>query len=154
MRTTNGEDFPCPPHEAGILVVSPYNVQVNHLASVLPEGARVGTVDKFQGQEAPIVLVSMATSDAECLPRDIEFLFSANRLNVALSRAQCLAVVFANPKLLETPCRTIDQLRLVNKFCHLVEFATGFALKGSQPGRLVYTGNKRGSTILEPRLQH
>jgi uncharacterized protein len=111
-----------------ILVVSPYNVQVNHLKSILPAGARVGTVDKFQGQEAPIVLVSMATSDAECLPRDIEFLFSANRLNVALSRAQCLAIVTASPKLLETPCRTIPQLRLVNKFCQLVEFASGEAL--------------------------
>ncbi len=107
-----------------ILVVSPYNVQVNHLKSVLPAGARVGTVDKIQGQEAPVVLVSMATSDAECLPRDIEFLFSANRLNVALSRAQCLAVVAASPKLLATPCRTINQLRLVNKLCQLVEFAT------------------------------
>ena len=106
-----------------ILVVSPYNVQVNHLKSILPVGARVGTVDKFQGQEAPVVLISMATSDAECLPRDIEFLFSANRLNVALSRAQCLAIVVASPKLLETPCRSIDQLRLVNKFCQLVEFA-------------------------------
>jgi predicted RecB family nuclease len=114
-----------------ILVVSPYNVQVNHLKSVLPAGARVGTVDKFQGQEAPVVLVSMATSDAECLPRDIEFLFSANRLNVALSRAQCLAVVVASPRLLETPCRTIDQLRLVNKFCQLVEYAAG----GEQGGR-------------------
>ena len=92
-----------------VLVVSPYNVQVNHLKSVLPAGARVGTVDKFQGQKAPVVLVSMATSDSECLPREIEFLFSANRLNVALSRAQCLAVVVASPKLLETPCRTIDQ---------------------------------------------
>ncbi|HEV3298349.1 MAG TPA: hypothetical protein VG055_01825, partial [Planctomycetaceae bacterium] len=68
------------------------------------------------------------TSDAECLPRDIEFLFSANRLNVALSRAQCLAIVTASPKLLETPCRTIPQLRLVNKFCQLVEFASGEAL--------------------------
>lgn len=106
-----------------ILVVSPYNVQVNHLISALPDGAHVGTVDKFQGQEAPIVLVSMATSDAECLPRDIEFLFSANRLNVALSRAQSLAVVFANPRLLEVPCRTADQLRLVNQFCRLWEYA-------------------------------
>lgn len=107
-----------------ILVVSPYNVQVNHLKSVLPAGARVGTVDKFQGQEAPVVLVSMATSDAECLPRNIEFLFSANRLNVALSRAQCLAVVVASPRLLEVPCKTMEQLRLVNKFCRLVEYAT------------------------------
>jgi uncharacterized protein len=106
-----------------ILVVSPYNVQVNHLRSVLPEGARVGTVDKFQGQEAPVVLVSMATSSAEDMPRNIEFLFSANRLNVALSRAQCLAIVAASPKLLETPCRSIEQLRLVNKFCQLVAYA-------------------------------
>jgi predicted RecB family nuclease len=106
-----------------ILVVSPYNVQVNYLTSILPDGARVGTVDKFQGQEAPIVLVSMATSDAECLPRNIDFLFSANRLNVAISRAQCLAIVVASPKLLETPCQTIEQLRLVNNFCKLAEYA-------------------------------
>ena len=108
-----------------ILVVSPYNVQVNHLKSVLPPGAKVGTVDKFQGQEAPAVLVSMATSDAECLPRNIEFLFSANRLNVALSRAQCLAIVVACPKLLETPCKTIDQLTLVNRFCRLAQLSSG-----------------------------
>ena len=109
-----------------ILVVSPYNVQVNYLKGILPVGAKVGTVDKFQGQEAPAVLVSMATSDAECLPRNIEFLFSANRLNVALSRAQCLAVVVACPKLLETPCKTIDQLTLVNKFCRLAQVSTGY----------------------------
>ena len=106
-----------------ILVVSPYNIQINYLKSLLPVGARVGTVDKFQGQEAPVVLVSMATSSAEFLPRNIDFLFSPNRLNVALSRAQCLAVVAANPKLLETPCRTIPQLKMVNTFCRLVEFA-------------------------------
>ncbi|MBN8603138.1 MAG: TM0106 family RecB-like putative nuclease [Planctomycetes bacterium] len=107
-----------------ILVVTPYNVQVNHLRSVLPGGARVGTVDKFQGQEAPVVLVSMVTSDAECLPRDIEFLFSANRLNVAISRAQCLALVVASPKLLEVPCKSIEHLRLVNKFCQLASYAS------------------------------
>ena len=108
-----------------ILVVSPYNMQVNYLRSVLPDGARVGTVDKFQGQEAPVVLVSMATSGADYLPRDIEFLFSANRLNVAISRAQCLAVVVASPKLLATPCRTIEQLYLVNNFCRLAEYSVG-----------------------------
>lgn len=118
---------------ADILIVSPYNVQVNHLKSVLPTGARVGTVDKFQGQEAPVVLVSMATSDAECLPRDIEFLFSANRLNVALSRAQCLAVVTASPKLLEIPCRSINQLRLVNKLCRLVEYSAGMGTPDTTP---------------------
>lgn len=107
-----------------ILVVTPYNVQVNHLRSILPPDARVGTVDKFQGQEAPVVLVSMVTSDAECLPRDIDFLFSANRLNVAISRAQCLAVVMASPKLLEVPCKSIEHLRLVNKFCQLAAYAS------------------------------
>jgi uncharacterized protein len=106
-----------------ILVVSPYNVQVNYLRSVLPDGARVGTVDKFQGQEAPVVFVSMATSSAADLPRDIGFLFSANRLNVAVSRAQCLAVVVASPELLATPCATVEDLRLVNRFCQLAEYS-------------------------------
>ena len=106
-----------------ILVVTPYNVQVNYLSSILPEGARVGTVDKFQGQEAPIVLFSMVTSSAEDLPRNIEFLYSKNRLNVAISRAQCLAIAVVNPKLLEIPCKTIEQMKLVNTFCWLSEYA-------------------------------
>lgn len=107
-----------------ILVVTPYNVQVNHLRAVLPDGARVGTVDKFQGQEAPVVLISMVTSSAEDLPRNIEFLYSKNRLNVAISRAQCLAVVVANPKLLEIPCKTVDQMKLVNTLCWLSDYAS------------------------------
>ena len=99
---------------ADILVVTPYNAQVNLLARMLPAGARIGTVDKFQGQEAPVCLISMATSSAEELPRNIEFLFSVNRLNVAISRAQALALVFASPRLLDVPCRTVEQMRLVN----------------------------------------
>lgn len=102
-----------------ILVVSPYNMQVNLLRGVLPDGACIGTVDKFQGQEAAIVLVSMAASNGERIPRGIEFLFSPNRLNVAISRARCLAVVFASPRLLETACRSIEQLRLVNTMCRM-----------------------------------
>ena len=74
-----------------ILVIAPYNAQVNHLYSMLPQEARVGTIDKFQGQEALIVLISMTTSSAEYLPHNIEFLFSSNRLNVALSRAEVKA---------------------------------------------------------------
>lgn len=105
-----------------ILVVSPYNVQVNHLRSILPHNARVGTVDKFQGQEAPVVLLSMATSSAEDLPRNIEFLYSKNRLNVAVSRAQCIAIVVANPQLLAIPCNTVEQLKLVNTFCWLSDY--------------------------------
>lgn len=100
-----------------ILVVSPYNMQVELLKRTLPAGARVGTVDKFQGQEAAIVLISMATSSGEDLPRNIEFLYSRNRLNVAISRARCLSVIFANPRLLEIACGTIEQMELVNGLC-------------------------------------
>lgn len=102
---------------ADILVVTPYNMQANLLQSMLPEGARVGTVDKFQGQQAPVVLISMATSSGEDLPRNIEFLYSKNRLNVAISRARCLAVVFASPRLLEIGCNTVAQMKLVNTLC-------------------------------------
>ncbi|MEA2822982.1 MAG: hypothetical protein QOJ86_4986 [Bradyrhizobium sp.] len=106
-----------------ILVVSPYNMQVNHLRDILPEGARVGTVDKFQGQEAAIVLVSMTTSSGDDMPRNIEFLYSRNRLNVAISRARCLSVVFASPRLLEIPCNTIEQMQLVNTLCWVKDYA-------------------------------
>jgi uncharacterized protein len=109
---------------ADILVVTPYNVQVNYLRSILPDGAKIGTVDKFQGQEAPVVIVSMVASSAEDVPRGMDFLFSANRLNVAVSRAQCLAVVAASPRLLAAPCATVGQLRLANNFCRLAEYST------------------------------
>jgi uncharacterized protein len=108
--------------EADILVVTPYNAQVNLLRRLLPDGARVGTVDRFQGQEAPACLVSMATSSAEELPRDIEFLFSVNRLNVAISRAQALAIVFASPRLLDVRCRTVEEMRLVNALCAVADY--------------------------------
>jgi hypothetical protein len=109
-----------------ILVVSPYNMQVNLLRSRLPEGARVGTVDRFQGQEAAVVLISMATSSGDDLRRQIEFLYSRNRLNVAISRARCLAVIVASPRLLETTCSTIEQTRLVNALCWAKNFADGY----------------------------
>jgi len=108
-----------------ILVVSPYNMQVNLLRSRLPKGAQVGTVDKFQGQEAAVVLISMATSSGDDLPRQIEFLYSRNRLNVAISRARCLAVIVASPRLLETSCSTIEQTRLVNALCWAKNYADG-----------------------------
>lgn len=104
-----------------VLVVAPYNVQVNRLRQRLPDGARVGTVDKFQGQEAAVVLVSMTTSSGDDLPRDIAFLFSPNRLNVAISRARCLAVVLANPRLLEVECHRFTDLRAVNVLCGVAE---------------------------------
>jgi predicted RecB family nuclease len=106
-----------------ILVVTPYNAQVRCLRERLPDGARIGTVDKFQGQEAPVVFFSMATSSGSEIPRNLEFLFSRNRLNVAISRAQCLAVLVASPELLHIRCRNVDQLRMVNALCRLVEVA-------------------------------
>jgi predicted RecB family nuclease len=106
-----------------ILVVTPYNMQVNLLKSVLAAGARVGTVDKFQGQQAAVVLVSMTTSTAEDVSRGLEFLYSRNRLNVAISRARCLAVVVASPRLLEAPCNSIEQMKLVNTLCFVKAYA-------------------------------
>ena len=105
-----------------IMIVSPYNQQVNALQAELPQ-ARVGTVDMFQGQEAPIVLISMATSSGEDMPRNPEFLFSKNRLNVAVSRAQSLAIMVMSPDLLEAQCNNIDQMKLLDTFCWLDEYA-------------------------------
>ena len=104
-----------------ILVVAPYNMQVNLLKSVLPAGARVGTVDKFQGQEAQVAIVSMATSNGDYLPRFIEFLYSKNRLNVAISRAKCLALFIANPALMAIRCTTPEEMALVNTLCWVQE---------------------------------
>jgi len=106
-----------------ILVVSPYNMQVNLLKQTLPEGARVGTVDKFQGQEAQVVIFSMATSSGEDLPRHMGFLFSKNRLNVALSRARCLAILVTNPRLLIINCNTVEQMGLVNTLCWVESYS-------------------------------
>jgi uncharacterized protein len=106
-----------------ILVVAPYNSQVNLLRSVLPSGARVGTIDKFQGQEAEAVLISMATSSGDDLPRNIEFLYDKNRLNVAISRARCLAVVVASPGLMRVKCKTPEQMGLVNTLCWIRQYS-------------------------------
>jgi uncharacterized protein len=107
-----------------ILIVAPYNAQVAALIARLPAGARVGTVDKFQGQEAPIVLYSMATSTPEDAPRGMEFLYSLNRLNVAVSRARCVAVVVASPVLFQVQCKTVRQIELANAFCRYLEMAS------------------------------
>ncbi len=106
-----------------VLVVAPFNEQVRCLVEALPPGARIGTVDKFQGQQAPVVFFSMATSTGEDVPRNLEFLLSRNRLNVAVSRAKCLAYVVASPKLLEVGCRSIEQMRMANALCLFVEIA-------------------------------
>ena len=104
-----------------ILIVAPYNMQVNALAAAVPANARVGTVDKFQGQEAEVVIVSLATSTPDDLPRHVEFFYSKNRINVAISRARTLALVLANPKLLELDAKSVDHLRLVNTLAWVAE---------------------------------
>ena len=106
-----------------ILIVAPYNAQVVAIEEALPN-ARVGTVDKFQGQEAPVVIYSMATSSPEEAPRGMTFLYSLNRLNVATSRARALAILIANPRLLEPDCRSPDQMRMANAFCRYKETAS------------------------------
>ena len=106
-----------------VLIVAPYNAQVSALLDALPGGARVGTVDKFQGQEAPIVIYSIATSSAEDAPRGMGFLYSGNRLNVATSRARCIALIVAGTRIFAPDCRTPDQMRLANAFCRFRELA-------------------------------
>lgn len=110
-----------------VLIVAPYNAQVAEIdravRSRLGRHANVGTVDKFQGREAPVAVYSMTTSSPDDAPRDLEFLYSGNRLNVAISRARGLAVLVASPALLRVACRTPEQMRLVNALCRLVEVA-------------------------------
>ena len=120
---TDADGTARPLRDADFMVVAPYNAQVVRLRMALPAGVRVGTVDKFQGQEAPIVFFSMATSSGEDVPRSLTFLFSRNRLNVAISRAQCLAVLVCSPRLLEARCQSIEEMQLVNALCRLVECA-------------------------------
>jgi predicted RecB family nuclease len=106
-----------------ILVVAPYNAQVSALRRALPEAVRVGTVDKFQGQEAPVVIYSLTTSTAADAPRGLEFLYSLNRLNVATSRAQALVILVASSELSLAHCRTPRQMQLVNALCAYLERA-------------------------------
>ena len=105
-----------------ILIITPYNAQVFEIQQHI-YGAHVGTVDKFQGQEAPITIYSMATSTHADAPKGMEFLYSVNRLNVAISRAKCLSVLVASPGVFEAECRTPRQMKLANAHCHYLELA-------------------------------
>ena len=105
-----------------ILIMAPYNAQVFEIQQRLP-GAHVGTVDKFQGQEKPIAIYSTATSSHADAPRGMEFLYSANRFNVATSRAKCIAILVASPELFEAECRTPRQMQLANAFCRYLELS-------------------------------
>jgi uncharacterized protein len=110
-----------------IVIVAPYNAHVERISRTLADADlstdRVGTVDKFQGQEAPISIYAMASSSPEEAPRGMEFLYSLNRLNVATSRARCVAVVVASPALVRVACQTPRQMQLANALCRLVEMA-------------------------------
>ena len=108
--------------EKDILIVAPYNAQVADLKTRLPK-MRIGTVDKFQGQEAPVVIYSLTTSSPEDAPRGMEFLYSLNRLNVATSRAMTAVILVGSPKLFEPECRTPRQMQLANAFCGYLEMA-------------------------------
>ena len=109
-----------------IVIITPYNAQVFEIRQRLPE-ARVGTVDKFQGQEAPIAIYSTATSSHADAPRGMEFLYSLNRLNVATSRAKCVSIMVSSPRLFESECRTPRQMQLANAFCRYLEMADRLA---------------------------
>jgi uncharacterized protein len=113
---TNAKGEKHPLQKEDILIVAPYNAQVAALVEKLP-GMRIGTVDKFQGQEAPIVIYSMTASTVDDAPKGMSFLFNPNRLNVATSRAKSVCILVASPKLLEPACNTIDQMRWVNALC-------------------------------------
>jgi uncharacterized protein len=110
-----------------ILIITPYNAQVFELQERIP-GARIGTVDKFQGQEAPVVVYYLATSAPKDAPHGMEFLYSLNRLNVATSRARCVCVMIASPDLFEPECRTPRQMQLANAFCRYREVAERLSL--------------------------
>jgi uncharacterized protein len=103
------------------LFISPYNLQVNRLKARLPEGARVGSVDKFQGQEAPVTILSMGSSFGEYGSRGLSFLLDRNRINVAISRAQCLAVVVGDPRIANTEAGSLGNMTLINLYCRLVD---------------------------------
>jgi hypothetical protein len=123
--STDSDGVEHPLQAEDIRVLVPYNAQVRYLEDRLPTEIRICTVDKLQGQQAQIVFFSMATSSGEEIPRNVEFLFSRSRLNVAVSRARCLAVLVCSPRLLDIHATSIEQMRLVNALCRFAEVAEG-----------------------------
>ena len=117
--TEQGSSATRPLGRDGILVVAPYNLQVKRLRRQLNDSVHIGTVDKFQGQEAPVVIVSLTASDAHESPRGLEFLLDPNRLNVAISRARSLAILVGSPGLAEPRCQSLEQLLRINLFFRL-----------------------------------
>ena len=131
--------------EHEMIVVTPYNAQRKLIATKLRDAGinvRVGTVDKFQGQEADVVFYSMAASSGEDVPRGTEFLFERNRFNVAVSRAKALSVLVCSPRLLDIACRTPEEMALVNLLCGFVEEAS-LSPRAKSRG----SGNETGSSL-------
>jgi uncharacterized protein len=115
----NGKKSPITDND--ILVIAPYNMQVNLLKEKLKGNLKIGTIDKFQGQEAPVVIISMAVSSIEESPRGLHFVFDINRLNVAVSRAQALAIIVANEGLEQCKVNSLEQMAKVGLFCRLID---------------------------------
>jgi uncharacterized protein len=120
---TSADGVTAPLGLGDILVVAPYNAQVATLARALPEGARVGTVDKFQGQQGAVLIYSMASTTASAAPRGVSFLYDLHRLNVAISRAKAMAVVVGSPLLMDAAVHSPEELRAVNALCRFVDEA-------------------------------
>ena len=123
-RMTNSDGKTSRLASKDIMVVAPYNRQVSLLDQLVPVGVQCGTVDRFQGQEAQVVFFSLTASDGTELSRGLEFLFSPNRLNVAVSRAKILAVLVCSPDLLSPRCNSAEEVHLANTVCHLADTAT------------------------------
>lgn len=115
------------------LFIAPYNAQVRALQTALPPGARVGSVDKFQGQEAPVCILSLCSSFGEYGSRGLGFILDQNRINVAISRAQCLAVVVGDPRIASTPAGSIAEMKLLNLFCKLLAIDTSVPAANEKP---------------------
>jgi hypothetical protein len=122
---SNGAGDSLPITTEDILIVAPYNAQVSALRESLPDNCRIGTVDKFQGQEGAIVIYSLTSSSIADAPRGFGFLLSPNRFNVATSRARCLVIVVGSPALFDADCHSVEQLRLANMLCRYREMASG-----------------------------
>lgn len=120
-QNLDGDEFPIALED--VLIVAPYNAQVSAIKNRLPD-FRVGTVDKFQGQEAPIVIYSMTSSSPDDAPRGMAFLYDPHRLNVATSRAQCVSLLVASPKLFEPDCHSVDQMKWANGLCRYKELSS------------------------------
>jgi uncharacterized protein len=130
-----------------IIVVAPYNAHVAAIHSAVEQRtglqARVGTVDKFQGQEGAVAIYSMASSSQDDAPRAMDFLYSRNRLNVAISRARAVAILVASPALMDAECHTPDQMRMVNALCRLLEVASDQAIAVVAADLMSPTGTRR-----------